>query len=63
MKRLMTAVAAGAALNALAGAVPVVSEATMTQDKGSREVTIAYTLAGAPTIVTLDIQTNTTEGT
>mgnify|MGYP004664298937 CR=1 FL=1 len=62
MKRLMTAVAAGAALNALAGAVPVVSEATMTQNRNSREVTIAYTLADAPAVVTLDIQTNATDG-
>lgn len=63
MKRLMTAVAAGTALNTLAGAVPVVSEATMTQHPNSREVTITYTLADAPAIVTLDVQTNATDGT
>ena len=61
MKRLMTAVAAGAALNALA--VPVVSEATMTQHPNSREVTITYTLADASAVVTLDVQTNATDGT
>lgn len=61
MKRLMTAVAAGAALNALA--IPVVSEATMTQHPNSREVTITYTLADASAVVTLDVQTNATDGT
>ena len=63
MKRLMTLAAAGVALNALAGAVPVVSEATMVQDRGSREVTITYTLADASAVVTLDVQTNATDGT
>ena len=41
--------------------VPKVTDVTMTQ-AGSRLVTIGYRLADAPAIVTLDIQTNATDG-
>ena len=37
---------------------PVVSVTGMTQDADTRAVTISYTLANAPAVVTLDIQTN-----
>ena len=40
------------------GAVPIVGNVGMTQDQGSRLVTITYELSEAPGIVTLDIQTN-----
>ena len=44
-----------------AATVPTVSEVAMSQ-AADRTVTITYTLANAPAVVTLDIQTNTTEG-
>ena len=37
---------------------PFVSGVTLTQDEAKGEVTIAYSLANAPAIVTLDIETN-----
>ena len=42
--------------------VPVVSDVVMKQGDGSRRVTIAYKLTGAPAVVTLDVQTNTADG-
>ena len=39
-------------------AVPVVNNATMAQSDTSRQVTITYTLANAPAVVTLDVETN-----
>lgn len=45
---------------AFAEALPVVSEVEMTQT-GSRTATITYSLANAPAVVTVDIETNFTE--
>ena len=52
--------AAGLAAMAAGAGAPVVkqSSVTMTQDGGSRRVTIGYTLEEEPAIVTVDIQTN-----
>ena len=47
---------------ALADDTPVVSGVTMTQQSPGRRVTITYQLANAPAVVTLDVQTNYTEG-
>ena len=46
----------------LTAAVPEVSDATMTQT-ADRLVTITYSLTDAPAVITLDIQTNNTQGT
>ena len=43
--------------------VPEVTSASISQSAGDRLVTIEYTLANAPAVVTLDIQTNATDGT
>lgn len=55
-------VCAAAALCMLAGAAtasaPDVSGVTMVQDRPSRVVTISYTLADGPAIVTVDVRTN-----
>ena len=61
MKNIILTLAASAALSAAtAAAGPSVSGVTMTQADDRRLVTIAYTLADAPAIVTLDVQTNRT---
>ena len=61
MAAIMTA--ASMALPAASfAAVPQVSGVTMTQATSSRLVTIEYTLADAPAVVTLDVQTNATAG-
>lgn len=61
MKRLMTMLAAVAAVSAVtADQVPEISGVTMEQPTHSRRVTIGYTLANAPAVVTLDVQTNRT---
>ena len=60
MKKLILAVSLGVALGSFGDAVPVVSNATMVQPSGGREVTITYTLSDAPAVITLDIQTNAT---
>ncbi len=63
-RSLMTlAAATGAALSACADAVPEVSGVTLSQGDTSRLATIAYTLKDAPAVITLDIQTNATDGT
>ncbi len=59
MKTLAIAAVAATTSTALRAAVPEVSNVTMTQDD-NRLVTIAYTLAEAPAVVTLDVQTNAT---
>ena len=51
-----------AALSPLHAAVPEISGVTMTQ-ASDRLVTITYTLADAPAVVTVDIQTNATGNT
>ena len=42
----------------ITAAVPQVTGVTMTQASGGRTVTISYTLADAPAVVTLEVQTN-----
>ena len=56
-----TAIAAGVAITSAAmhAAVPEVSVVTMAQ-ASDRLVTITYTLADAPAVITLDVQTNVT---
>ena len=53
----MAALCGAASCAAMAAEMPEVTAVSMTQ-ADSREVTIAYTLANAPAIVTVDIQTN-----
>ena len=60
IKKITVAALAAATTATLTAAVPEVSGATMTQ-AASRLVTITYTLADAPAVVTLDVQTNYTE--
>ena len=60
-KMLVIAGAAGAASISAADVTPVVSGVTMTQPSGTRLTTITYSLS-APAVVTLDVQTNYTEG-
>ena len=55
--RKLTAVAAFAAGYTLSAAVPEVTGVTMSQDD-TRLVTITYSLADAPAVVTVDVQTN-----
>ena len=57
IKKLTAAALAAATGAALTAAVPEISGVTMTQDV-TRRVTITYTLADAPAVVTLDVQTN-----
>ena len=54
--------AAALAVCALADDTPVVSGVTMSQQSPGRRVTITYQLANAPAVVTLDVQTNYTDG-
>jgi len=57
MKKLIIASFAVAASAALPAAVPEISGVTMAQ-ASDRLVTITYTLADAPAVVTVDVQTN-----
>ncbi len=59
MKKLIIASLAAATSAALSAAVPEISGVTMSQGI-SRLVTITYTLADAPAVITLDVQTNVT---
>ena len=43
-------------------AAPVVSDVNMSQDPGTCLVTVTYKLSGDPGVITLDIQTNCTDG-
>ncbi|MBQ4199042.1 MAG: hypothetical protein II649_04080, partial [Kiritimatiellae bacterium] len=61
IKKLTAAALAAAASATLPAAVPEVSGVTMTQDS-MRLVTITYTLADAPAVVTVDVQTNNANG-
>lgn len=63
LKQTILALSLGVALGGFADAVPVVTDASMVQPSGTREVTITYTLSEASAVVTLDIQTNATDGT
>lgn len=58
------AVGIAAAVSFAASAVPVISQSSVIadQDKLSRKVKIEYQLTGEPGIVTIDIQTNVSEG-
>ena len=58
-KATVSALFAVAAISAFA-AIPEVTSVTMSQASDSRLVTITYTLAEAPGVVTLDVQTNAT---
>ena len=55
---LLAAAASAAFPAATLAAVPEVSSVTMEQAANSRLVTITYTLANAPAVITLDVQTN-----
>ena len=59
IKKLTAAALAAATSAALPAAVPEISGVTMTQ-ASDRLVTITYTLADAPAVVTVDVQTNVT---
>ena len=59
IKKLTIAALAAATSAALPAAVPEVSGVTMAQ-ASDRLVTITYTLADAPAVITLDVQTNVT---
>ena len=59
MKKLIIASLAVATTAALSAAVPEISGVTMVQ-ANDRLVTITYTLADAPAVITLDVQTNVT---
>ena len=59
IKKLVLAALAVVAGASLPAAVPEISGVTMTQ-ASDRLVTIAYTLADAPAVVTVDVQTNVT---
>jgi formylglycine-generating enzyme required for sulfatase activity len=61
IKNITVAALAAMTTATLTAAVPEVSNATMTQ-AADRLVTITYTLADAPAVITLDIQTNNTQG-
>ena len=62
IKYITVAALAAMTTATLTAAVPEVSNATMTQ-AADRLVTITYNLADAPAVITLDIQTNNTQGT
>ncbi len=62
IKNITVAALAAMTTATLTAAVPEVSDATMTQ-AADRLVTITYSLSDAPAVVTLDIQTNNTQGT
>jgi formylglycine-generating enzyme required for sulfatase activity len=61
IKKLTTAALAATTSAALTAAVPEISGVTMAQDV-ARLVTITYTLADAPAVVTVDVQTNNANG-
>ena len=62
IKYITVAAVAAMTTATLTAAVPEVSNATMTQ-AADRLVTITYSLSDAPAVITLDIQTNNTQGT
>ena len=61
IKKLTVAALATVASAPLSAAVPEISGVTMAQDV-TRRVTITYTLADAPAVVTVDVQTNNANG-
>lgn len=62
MKKLIISCVLAGAVRSLF-AVPVVSDVEMKQPLPNRTVTITYKLQDAPAVVTLDIETNATDGT
>ena len=60
MKKIMIAVGVAFVGATLFAAVPEIGNVVMSQPPGTRTVTITYTLANAPAVVTLDIETNVT---
>lgn len=58
MHKLLFSAALSAGLSVLAVASPSVTGVTWTQDADTRLVTVNYTLAGAPAVVTFDFLTN-----
>ena len=58
---IMSALCAAACFAAAASEMPDITAVSMSQ-ADSREVTISYTLANAPAVVTVDIQTNAAGG-
>ena len=56
----VTAFAASFAAATASATVPAITTATMSQSQSSRLVTINYTLADAPAVITLEVQTNAT---
>lgn len=61
MKRILFLTALAGTFAACASS-PKVSNVTMVQDKLSRTVTIGYTLSGEAAVVTLAVETNSTDG-
>ena len=62
MKKLIISCVLAGAVRSLF-AVPMVSDVEMKQTLPNRTVTITYKLQDAPAVVTLDIETNATDGT
>ena len=62
MNKMMITVGFAFVVSMLSAAVPEVSNVVMSQPSDTRTVTITYTLANAPAVVTLDIETNVTDG-
>ncbi|MBR2839539.1 MAG: formylglycine-generating enzyme family protein [Kiritimatiellae bacterium] len=60
MRKMMIAVGSALVGSLLSAAVPEVGNVVMSQPPNTRTVTIAYMLANAPAVVTLDIETNVT---
>lgn len=58
MKSTILSTALALAASAAVASAPDVSGVTMAQDAVSRVVTVSYTLAGGPAIVTVDVRTN-----
>ena len=58
IKKMTVAAMAATATVIVTAAVPQVTDVTMTQASGGRVVTISYTLADEPAVVTLEVQTN-----
>jgi len=58
IKKMTVAAMAAATTATITAAVPQVTSVTMAQESSGRLVTISYTLADAPAVVTLEVQTN-----
>jgi len=58
IRKITVAALAAATTATITAAVPQVTSVAMSQASGGRTVTISYTLADAPAVVTLEVQTN-----